>query len=84
MAAQIVAKGRVREGDVVVVTGHRVGEVERTGEILQVLGVPERQHFVVRWEDGHESVFYPGGDAIVHRPRPRTGKTTKTTKTTES
>lgn len=75
MAAQIVAKGRARSGDVVVVTGHRVGEVERSGEILQVLGAPERQHFLVRWDDGHESVFYPGSDAIVHRPRPRTAKT---------
>jgi hypothetical protein len=75
MAAQIVAKGRARNGDVVVVTGHRVGEVERSGEILEVLGAPERQHFLVRWDDGHESVFYPASDAIVHRPRPRTAKT---------
>jgi hypothetical protein len=77
MAARMIAKGSVREGDVVVVSGHRVGEVERTGEILQVLGTPARQHFLVRWDDGHESVFYPGGDAIVRRPRPRTAKTTK-------
>lgn len=77
LATQMIAKDRVRAGDVVVITGHRVGEVERTGEILQVLGPPERRHFLVRWDDGHESIFYPGSDAIVHRARPRTGKTAR-------
>jgi rRNA processing protein Gar1 len=77
MAAQTIAKGDVRAGDVVVITGHRVGEVERTGEILEVLGPSERQHFLVRWEDGHESVYYPGNDATVRRDSSRAAKTAK-------
>jgi hypothetical protein len=56
-----------RAGDVVVVSGRRVGETGRMGEILDVLGEPAHRHFRVRWEDGHESVFYPGGDAVVRR-----------------
>lgn len=64
---------RARIGDTIAITGHRVGEAPREGEILEVLGEPGHERFRVRWEDGHESVFYPGNDAIV-RParRPRT------------
>lgn len=75
MTNPTTAKRRVRIGDVVVVTGHRVGEVERKGEILEVLGTAEKHHFRVRWDDGHESVFYPGGDAIIRPARRRTAKT---------
>lgn len=55
-------------GDVLVIAGHRVGDAERTGEILEVLGPQGHRHYRVRWDDGHESVFYPSSDAIV-RPR---------------
>ena len=64
-----------KRGDVVVVTGHRVGEPERTGEILEVLGEPGHRRYRVRWDDGHESIFYPGSDATVrHRARARKEK----------
>ncbi|HZO97962.1 MAG TPA: DUF1918 domain-containing protein [Gaiellaceae bacterium] len=56
-------------GDVVEISGHRVGEATRTGEVLEVLGSPRQPHFRVRWEDGHESVFYPSSDALVRPPR---------------
>lgn len=56
-----------RAGDVVVVHAHHLGEPERLGEILEVLGESGHEHFRVRWEDGHESVFYPGADATVRR-----------------
>lgn len=54
-----------RVGDMFVISGHRVGEPERTGEILELLGEPGHQHFRVRWDDGRETLFYPGSDAIV-------------------
>jgi Ala-tRNA(Pro) deacylase len=54
-----------RAGDVIVVNPHHLGEPERTGEILDVLGESGHEHFRVRWEDGYESVFYPGSDATV-------------------
>jgi len=60
-----------KAGDVVAVHGHHSGERERLGEILEVLGPPDRVHFRVRWDDDHESIFYPGNDASirVHRPK---------------
>jgi uncharacterized protein DUF1918 len=60
---------RARAGDVVAVTGHRVGETGRTGEILEVIGEPTHEHYRVRWEDGHESIFYPSSDAIIRPGR---------------
>ena len=57
-----------RKGDVLVISGHHVGEPERLGEILEVLGELDHTHYRVRWEDGSESVFYPGSDATI-RPR---------------
>ena len=59
-----------REGDVVVISGHRVGERERIGEILEVLGEADHVHYRVRWEDQSETVFYPGSDATIRRSRP--------------
>lgn len=56
---------RVQVGDLVVIEGHRVGDSRRIGEILEILGTPEHEHYRVRWDDGHESVFAPGSDATI-------------------
>jgi hypothetical protein len=62
---------RAKVGDLIVVHGHRLGESSRTGEILEVLGTAEHEHYRVQWEDGHESVFTPGSDAVIrHVERP--------------
>ena len=63
-----------RIGDIVAIHGHHVGEPERLGEILEVLGEPGHERFHVRWEDGHESIYFPGEDAVVRRPAPRRSK----------
>lgn len=52
-------------GDLISIHGHRVGEAERTGEIVGVVEGEGREHYRVRWEDGHESLVYPGSDAVV-------------------
>lgn len=62
-----IRSGRV--GDVVAVSGHRVGEHERLGQILEVLGQDEHVHYRVVWDDGAETVFYPGSDATIRRSR---------------
>ncbi len=42
----------------------------RRGEILEVLGAGQHVHFRVRWDEEHESLFYPGTDHfVVHRGR---------------
>ncbi|MCZ4495857.1 MAG: hypothetical protein JWM25_440 [Thermoleophilia bacterium] len=58
-----------KAGDVVEVGVHYVGDVRRLAEILEVLGEPDHPHYRVRWDDGHESVYFPGSDASI-RPRP--------------
>lgn len=54
-------------GDTIVIEGHHVGESRRTGEVLEVLGEPGHEHYRVRWEDGRDTLFYPSGDATIHR-----------------
>jgi hypothetical protein len=56
---------RAEAGDVVAIHGHHLGEPERLGEILEVLGVSDHVHFRVRWDDDRESIFYPSNDASV-------------------
>lgn len=62
---------RVAPGDVVEVSGRRVGDRARSGEILEVLGEGERPHYLVRWEDGHESILYPGEATTIRRTAAR-------------
>lgn len=42
-----------------------VGGPERRGEIVEVLGEPPRTRYRIRWEDGRESIVYPGSDATI-------------------
>jgi hypothetical protein len=63
-------------GDIIEIHGHRVGEVARAGEILEVIGESEHQHFRVLWEDGRESIFYPSSDASIRRAGKQRGRRT--------
>lgn len=64
-----------KPGDLVVVAGHRVGDRERIGEIVELLGDPAHQRYRVLWDDGHESIFYPSSDAVIrHKTRARKEK----------
>ena len=51
---------RASAGDRVAVHGHRQGEPERDGEILDVLGKQGSPPYLVRWDDGRTSTLYPG------------------------
>ena len=53
-----------RAGDRVILESERTGQAAREGEILEVLGAGEGVHYRVRWEDGHESTFFPSGGSI--------------------
>lgn len=60
-------------GDRLVIHGHHVGDIERDGEILEVLGEDGGPPYLVRWsDDGHVSRAYPGSDAYVAHTKPRT------------
>ena len=41
------------------------GYPPRRGEILEVLGRPGHEHYRVRWDEEHESLFWLGSDATV-------------------
>jgi hypothetical protein len=64
-------------GDLIVIAGHHVGEAERIGEILEVLGELPHESYRVRWDDDHESVFRPGSDATIKHSTRRASQKAK-------
>lgn len=61
-------------GDRLSVHSHTVGRRERTGEIIDVRGADGSPPYLVRFDDGHEALVYPGPDAVVeHHAAPPTG-----------
>ena len=50
-------------GDHIVIETTVLDAPRRRGEVLEVIGQGERQHYRIRWQDGHESVYFPGPDA---------------------
>ena len=57
---------QAKVGDRLIIKGHHVGEPDRDAEILEVRGGDGGPPYLVRWEDsGHETVFFPGSDAVV-------------------
>lgn len=74
---QVKGPIQAKPGDVVVVHGHTTGDPGRTGVIMEVLGSGEHEHFRVRWDEEHESLYWPGSDATVRpstRPKRRTAR----------
>ncbi|MET8872543.1 MULTISPECIES: DUF1918 domain-containing protein [unclassified Nocardia] len=57
-------------GDRLLVHGHVVGQGDRHGEIVEVRGPEGAPPYVVRFDDGHESLVYPGPDAIIEPAMP--------------
>jgi hypothetical protein len=54
-------------GDVVVIEGRTLHDKARSAEILEVIGEGEHTHYRMRWDDGHESIYYPASDASVRQ-----------------
>jgi len=50
-------------GDRIVIETASLDAPRRQGEVLEVLGHGETEHYRVRWQDGHESLYFPGPDA---------------------
>ena len=53
-------------GDKVVIHGRTVGTTDRGGTVVEARG-PDGP-YVVRFDDGHESLVHPGPDLTVVRP----------------
>lgn len=57
-------------GDQLHIHSRSVGMVDQKGEIVEVRGTNGEPPYVVRFEDGHEGLIYPGPDtSIEHRTR---------------
>lgn len=52
-------------GDRLHVHSSSVGVHDRTGEILEVRGADGTPPYLVRFDDGHEGLIFPGPDCIV-------------------
>ncbi|MDI5973604.1 DUF1918 domain-containing protein [Streptomyces sp. SL13] len=56
-------------GDTLLTHGRTVGEPDRAGEIVEVLGRRGEPPYRLRFDDGHECVMCPGPDSVVrHEP----------------
>ncbi len=61
-----------RPGDRIIIRGHRTGEPDRDGEILEAHGTDGGPPFLVRWDDsGHAALLFPGSDAVVQEFHPK-------------
>jgi len=60
---------RAQVGDQLTVKGRHQGDGERHGEIIQVDGTEGTPPYLVRWQDGHDSLFFPSSDAEVTHTR---------------
>lgn len=55
-------------GDRLHVHGAVVGQSERMGEIVEVRGEGGQPPYLVRFEDGHTGLVFPGPDALIEHP----------------
>jgi len=61
-------------GDELTVKGRHQGDGDRHGEIIEVHGDHGDPPFLVRWTDGHESIFFPSADTIVEHHKAKRGQ----------
>ena len=52
-------------GDRITIENNRVGGGTRAGTIAEVISQGGVSHYRIRWDDGHETVFFPSSDATV-------------------
>lgn len=52
-------------GDRIVIRGKTVESADRHGEVIEVRGDSGAPPYFVRFDDGHESVVFPGTDCSI-------------------
>lgn len=50
------------KGDRITVESNKVGGAIRAGEVVDVIHGAGGDHYVVRWDDGRETTFFPSSD----------------------
>lgn len=61
---------RATVGDELVLHGRIVGQHDRIGQIVEVLGADGGPPYRVRFDDGHETLLSPGPDTVVRHQDP--------------
>jgi hypothetical protein len=51
---------KANRGDQIIVDITNPGMPSRRGQVIDVLGTGIDERYLVRWQDGHESVYVPG------------------------
>jgi Domain of unknown function (DUF1918) len=59
---------RAKVGERLRIHGRTVGEHDQEGEIIEVRGAQGEPPYVVRFDDGHEKLVFPGPDAQIESP----------------
>ncbi|WP_394554405.1 DUF1918 domain-containing protein [Agromyces sp. MMS24-JH15] len=52
-------------GDRLVIHSKQVGQADRHGQVLEVRGSDGGPPYLVRFDDGHEALLYPGADCVL-------------------
>ena len=55
---------KAQVGDELLVRGRHVGDPDRSGVIIEVIGQAGGPPYLVRWSDGRESSFYPTSGTV--------------------
>jgi hypothetical protein len=61
-------------GDRLHVHGNTVGQPDKAGEIIEVRGQGGEPPFMVRFDDGHTGLVFPGPDAVIEVPAQRAAR----------
>jgi hypothetical protein len=60
---------KATRGDQIIVGTTALDKPARRGQVIEVFGHGTGEHYLVRWQDGHESIYFPGPDARVLESR---------------
>jgi len=58
-------------GDRLCIRGNSVGTPDKIGEIVEVKGKAGEPPYLVRFDDGHTGLVFPGPDAVVEAKKGR-------------
>jgi hypothetical protein len=55
-------------GDRICIHGNIVGHPDKNGEIVEVHGTKGEPPYLVKFDDGHTRLIFPGPDAVIEHP----------------
>ena len=60
---------QAKVGSHIQIHGRSVGAPDRRGEVIEVRGTDGSPPYLVRFDDGHETLLYPGTDCELEHER---------------